>query len=284
VVIVGGGYIAVEFAGIFNALGAEVTLIIRGDNILRGFDQDVRETLATEMEGRGIVIRCECQARSIEKTNGAFSLRCSDESLLEADLVMYATGREPNTRDLGLAEAGVKLDNKGAVVVDEWSQSSLENIYAVGDVTSRSMLTPVAIAEGRAFAETVFNANATPIRHDRIPSAVFGQPPIGSVGLTEQQASENGPVDVYVSRFRALKHTLTGRDEWNMMKLVVDRETDRVLGCHMVGQDAPEIIQGLAVALTCGATKADFDATLGIHPTAAEEFVTMRDRRPPPSG
>ena len=280
VVIVGGGYIAVEFAGIFNGLGAEVTVVIRGDTILRGFDQDVRETLAKEMEAKGIVIRRECQVRSIEKANGAYSVLCSDACRIETDLVMYATGRLPNTRGIGMEAAGVKLDNTGAVVVDEWSQSSVENIYAVGDVTNRSMLTPVAIAEGRAFAETVFNASAIPVRHRNIPSAVFSQPPIGAVGLTEQQARENGPVDVYVSRFRPMKHTLTGRSESTMMKLIVDQDTDRVLGCHMVGLDAPEIIQGLAIALTCGATKAQFDATIGIHPTAAEEFVTMREKRP----
>ncbi len=194
---------------------------------------------------------------------------------------MYATGRAPNTGAIGLAEVGVKIDNKGAVAVDDYSRSSVPSIWAIGDVTERKNLTPVAIAEGEALARTLFGKQPTAMKYENIASAVFSQPPIGTVGLSEEQAARNGEVDVYVSRFTPMKHTLTGRDEKTMMKIVVDRGTDRVVGCHMVGVDAPEIIQGIAIALKCGATKADFDATIGIHPTSAEEFVTMREKRPP---
>lgn len=284
VVIVGGGYIAVEFAGIFNALGVDVTIVIRAANVLRGFDEDVREALAVELENKGITIRRETVVRSIEKTQTGYSLRISGEEEIEAGLVMYATGRRPNTAGIGLEAAGVKVNERGVVIVDEWNRTSVENVFAVGDCTDRVNLTPVAIAEGRAFAETQFNDNPIRMTYENIPSAVFSQPPVGSVGLTEEQADAAGPVDVYISRFKPMKHTLTGRDERMMMKLVVDRATDRVLGCHMVGQDAPEIVQGLGIALTCGATKAQFDATVGIHPTAAEEFVTMRTKRPDPTG
>ncbi|MGB8275672.1 MAG: FAD-dependent oxidoreductase, partial [Alphaproteobacteria bacterium] len=198
---------------------------------------------------------------------------------ISGDAVMFATGRVPNTEDLGLEDAGVETTETGAVKVDEYSRSSVPNIYAVGDVTDRMMLTPVAIAEGAAFAETAFNRNPTAPDYRNVPSAVFSQPPIGTVGLTETEArAEFHAVDVYISRFKPLKHTLTGRDERTLMKLVVDGATRRVVGCHMLGADAPEIVQGLAVALKCGARKADFDATIGIHPTAAEEFVTMRER------
>ena len=193
--------------------------------------------------------------------------------------MIYATGRAPNTRGLGLEEAGVQLGDNGEIVVDAWNRSSVANIYAVGDCTDRVNLTPVAIAEGRAFAETHFNDNPIRIDYDNIPSAVFSQPPVGVVGLTEMQARLRGQADVYSGRFRPLKHTLSGRDESTMMKTVVDAGTDRVVGCHMVGADAPEIVQGLAIALKCGATKAHFDQTIGIHPTAAEEFVTMREKR-----
>jgi glutathione reductase (NADPH) len=285
IVIVGGGYIAVEFAGIFNALGVEVTEIIRGDQILRGFDDDMREALAAEMENKGIKILRETVVRSIEKTANGYSLRLAGGAIsggedLETDLVMYATGRAPNTKDLGLEDVGVELNKKGAVVVDEWSKTSVDNIYAVGDVTDRVNLTPVAIAEGRAFTETNFNNNPMTMDYENIASAVFSQPAIGSVGLTEGQAREKGEIDVYISRFKAMKHTLSGRDERTVMKLIVDRKSNRVVGCHMLGNEGPEIMQALAIALKCGATKAQFDATIGIHPTAAEEFVTMREKRP----
>ena len=280
IAIVGGGYIAVEFAGIFRGLGAEVTMIIRAGTILRGFDEDVRETLAGEMQKKGIAIRADCRLRSIETMDGRSSIRLAGGESVETDLVMFATGRTPNTKGLGLAEAGVKLNNRGAVAVDAYSRSSVPNIYAIGDVTDRKNLTPVAIAEGIALAKTLFGKTPTAMDYANVATAVFSQPPVGTVGLTEAEARERGPVDVYVARFKPLKHTLTGRDERTMMKLVVDRKSDRVLGCHMVGADAPEIIQGLAVALKCGATKAQFDATVGIHPTAAEEFVTMREKLP----
>jgi len=284
IVIVGGGFIAVEFAGIFNALGSQVTEVIRAGQILRGFDEDVRATLASEMEKKGIRIRRECQVHSIEKRpDGSFSLLTDCGEEMEADAVMYATGRSPNTANLGLEEVGVTLGKGGAVVVDQWNRSSVDSIYAIGDVTDRVNLTPVAIKEGMAFAATVFNATPTPVDYGAIPSAVFSQPPCGTVGLTEAEARKQEPVDVYVSRFRPMKYTLSGRDEKTMMKLIVSRGTDKVLGAHMVGVDAAEIIQGIGIAIKAGATKAHFDATVGIHPTAAEEFVTMRDPIPDPS-
>ena len=280
ILIVGGGYIALEFAGIFNALGAQVDVVIRASSILRGFDDDVRNTVSEELEKKGICIHRDCVVRSIEKTDDGLSVMVDHGEEMIADQVMYATGRLPNTNGMGLQEAGVDINEKGAVVVDEWNRSNVENIFAVGDVTDRVNLTPVAINEGRVFAETFFNENPLTLDYTNIASAVFTQPPVGSVGLTEQQARAHHKVSVYLSRFKAMKHTLSGRDERTMMKIIVDQETDRVLGCHMVGEDSPEIIQGLAVALKCGATKAQFDATVGIHPTAAEEFVTMRDAVP----
>lgn len=281
IVIVGGGYIAVEFAGIFNAFGAQVDLIIRAGNILRGFDEDVRETLAAEMEKKGIRIRRDETVRSIEKkTGGSLSLQMGSGDQLEADKVMYATGRNPNTKGLGLEEAGVKLGKKGEIIVNDQYQSSVPNIFALGDVIDRMALTPVAIEEGMCFVETQFNNNPRSMDYDNIPTAVFSQPPIGTVGLTEEQAREKADIDVYISSFRPMKYTLSGRDEKTMMKLIVDKKTDKVLGCHMVGVDAAEIAQGLGIALKAGATKAQFDATVGIHPTAAEEFVTMRTKRP----
>ena len=278
--IVGGGYIAVEFAGIFNALGVKVSLILRGDTVLRGFDRDVRATLAEEMGRKGIDLRCETVVRSIERSRRGYSLRLSDDETLETDLVFYATGRRPNTAGLGLEETGVVLDDGGAVVVDAYSRTTIGHIWAVGDVTDRVNLTPVAINEAMAFVKTAVDGIPTAMAYDNIPSAVFSQPPIGTVGLTEDEARlRHGAVDVYLSRFRPMRHTLSGRDERTMMKLVVDPASDRVLGVHMVGPDAPEILQGFAVALTCGATKAQFDATVGIHPTAAEELVTLREKR-----
>ncbi len=283
VVIVGGGYIAVEFAGIFSGLGAEVQLVIRGEELLNGFDDDIRVCLAQELRQRGIDIRARTQIARIEKRDHGVDLRTAHDDTLSADLVMYATGRRPNTRGMGLEEAGVRLVGEKAVAVDNWSRSSVPHIYAVGDVTDRLNLTPVAIAEGRALAETLFNDNPIEIDHRNVATAVFSQPPVGTVGLTEQEARRrHGAVDIYRARFRPMKHALSGREERTLMKLVVDRQTDRVLGCHMLGADAPEIIQGLAIALKCGATKRQFDQTIGIHPTAAEEFVTMRDKLPEP--
>ena len=282
-VIVGGGYIAVEFAGIWRSLGAEVGLVVRGDLVLRGFDQDVRAHLQQELERRGVRICCDTMVSSIEREeDGQLSLLTASGELLSADVVLYATGREPSTAGLGLDRIGVRVGERGEIKVDEWSRSSVESVYAIGDCTDRLNLTPVAIGEGRALADTLFGGQPRRMDHADVPTAVFSQPPVATVGLSEAAARDrHEQVDVYVTSFRPMKHTLSGREERTMMKLVVDGKTDRVLGCHMVGGDAPEIIQGLAVALKCGATKAQFDATIGIHPTAAEEFVTMRQRRPP---
>jgi glutathione reductase (NADPH) len=283
IVVVGGGYIGVELAGVFNALGASVTMVLRGDTVLRGFDDDIRATLTAELRKRGIRIRCETLVSDIEKKGDTLSVMTHAGETIECDTVLYATGRTPNTAGLGLEEAGVKLDANGAVVVDKMSRTDVESIYAVGDCTNRKNLTPVAINEGRAVAETLFHDRPMWVEHDLVPSAVFSQPPAATVGLTEREARARfGKIDVYVTNFRPMKHTLSGRDERTMMKIVVDRATDRVVGVHMVGADAPEIIQGFAVAVRCGATKAQFDTTVGIHPTAAEELVTMRDKRPDP--
>ena len=283
VVVVGGGYIAVEFAGIFHGLGSRVAQLYRGPLFLRGFDDDVRAFLADEMRKKGVDLRFDSVVERIDKANGALTVVLAGGETIEADLVMYATGRVPNSQGIGLEAAGVALDAKGAVVVDDYSQTTVDNIYAVGDVTDRVNLTPVAIREGHLVAETLFNGNPSKPDHSGIPSAVFSQPSIATVGLTEAQARERfSEVDVYKSAFRAMKHTLGGRDEKTLMKLIVDRASDRVVGVHMVGADAGEIIQGIGVALKCGATKAQFDATVGIHPTSAEEFVTMRETAPEP--
>jgi glutathione reductase (NADPH) len=281
IAIVGGGYVAVEFAGIFNAFGADVTEIIRAPQILRGFDEDVRDVLAQEMEKKGVTILRETVVNAIEKQGDGYSLKLENGNALEVDLVMYATGRAPNTSGIGLEQAGVGLNEKGGIEVNEFSKTAQDNIYAIGDVTERMNLTPVAIAEAEALVETLYGAGPVGLDYANIASAVFSQPPIGTVGLSEDEAGKvaKGGIDVYASRFTPMKHTLSGRDEKTMMKLVVDRETDRVLGCHMVGLDAPEIIQGVAIGLKCGATKAQFDATIGIHPTAAEEFVTLSEKR-----
>lgn len=277
VIIVGGGYIGVEFAGILHGLGAYTTQIYRGELFLRGFDDDIRRTLAEEMRKRGIDLRFNRDIKRIDKRGDSLSATFDDGSSIEANQILYATGRMPLTQNLGLQKSGVKLTEKGAVAVDDYSKSSVDSIYAIGDCTDRLMLTPVAIAEGMAVANTLFDNKPTKPGYLNVPTAVFSTPNCGTVGLTEQEARQKHfQVDIYRSSFRPLKHTLTGRDERTMMKLVVDAATDRVLGCHMVGPDAGEIVQGLAVALNCGATKAQFDATIGIHPTAAEEFVTMR--------
>jgi len=279
IVVVGGGYIAVEFAGIFSGFGSEVVELIRRPELLYGFDDDIRVALGEEMRLRGVDIRGRTQVAQIDKTARGYLVTTTAGNTIETDLVMYATGRRPNTKGMGLAEVGVRINEAGAVIVDEWQRSSVPNIYAIGDVTDRINLTPVAIAEGRAIAETLYNNNPTKMDHTHVPSAVFSQPPIGAVGLTEERACrEYGEVDVYMARFKPMKNTLSGREERTLMKLVVDANTDRVLGCHMLGPDAPEIIQGLAVAVKCGATKRQFDQTVGIHPSAAEEFVTMREK------
>ena len=277
VLVYGGGYIAVEFAGILNGLGARVTQVYRGPQILRGFDDDVRDTLAGELVKKGIVLQVETTIDRIDKTGDGLLVHRSDGETLETDLLLAATGRRPNTANLGLEAAGVELDAAGAVKVDAYSRSSRPNIYAVGDVTDRIALTPVAIQEAMAFVDTVYLGRPRPMDHENVPSAVFSQPPVGTVGLTEAEArARHGALDIYRSQFRPMKHTLSGRDEKTMMKLVVEQAGQKVVGAHMVGLDAPEIIQGIAIAIKAGATKATFDATVGIHPTAAEEFVTMR--------
>ena len=279
IVVIGGGYIACEFASIFNGLGSEVVQLYRGNQILRGFDDDVRSMLAQEMRKKGVDIRVDQQARHVERTAEGVEITLEDGSQMTADVVMCATGRAPITSGMGLAAAGVALNPRGAVVVDAYSRSSVANIYAVGDVTDRMNLTPVALNEGLAFAETVYGGKARKIDHDNIASAVFSLPNVGCVGLSEGDARERfAEVDIYKSSFRPLRHTLTKRDEMTMMKLVVDAASQQVIGAHMVGPEAAEIIQGLAIAVKMGATKADFDATLGIHPSAAEEFVTMRQK------
>ncbi len=282
IAVVGGGYIAVEFAGIFNGLGARVTELYRGEQILRGFDDDIRHGLAGEMIKKGIDLRLGVNVTAIEQTGDGLKLTLTDGSTLAVDCVMYATGRAPNTADLNLDAVGVARDAKGAIMVDGYSKSSVDTIYAIGDVTDRINLTPVAIMEGMALARTLFGGQPTPADHVNVPSAVFSQPPIGTVGLTEAAArAEFGAVEIYRATFKPMKHTLTGREETTLMKLVVDPATDRVVGAHMLGPEAGEIIQGIGIAVKMGATKAQFDATIGIHPTAAEEFVTMREKAPP---
>lgn len=276
-VIAGGGYIAVEFAGILNGMGSEVTLVYRGPLFLRGFDDDVRSTLADELRKRGIDLRFDTLIERLERSGDGLVATTNHGDVINTDQVLSAMGRRPNTADLGLEEIGVELNDRGAVVVDENMETSVPGIFALGDCIDRIALTPVALAEGMALAETLFNDNPSVVDYTNVPSAVFSQPPIGTVGLTEADARHQGfDVVIYRSTFKPMIHTLSGRDERTMMKLVVDRPSDRVLGVHMVGPDAGEIIQGIAVALKAGATKAVFDATIGIHPTAAEEFVTMR--------
>ena len=291
ILIVGGGYIAVEFAGIFHGLGAQVTLSYRGEQVLRGFDHDVRNHLHAEMAKKGIRVLLNSMVSGLERRPDgglAVAMTGAGDAPPVFDAVMFATGRNATTASLGAREIGVNLDDGGGVVVDAYSRSSVPGIYAVGDVTNRIALTPVAIREGAAVATTLFGGTPVAIDHRNIPTAVFSQPPVGTVGLTEHAAlARFGSAEIYRSRFRPLRHTLTGRDEHSMMKLVVEPASQRVVGAHMVGADAPEIIQGVAIAVYAGLTKAQFDETTGIHPTSAEEFVTMRDKillRQPASG
>lgn len=281
-IVVGGGYIAVEFAGILNGLGVDTSLLYRGPLFLRGFDLSVREFLKDELTKKGIDLKFNTSVQSIEKTVDGLQATIEDGSRLTADTVIYATGRKPLTAGLELENAGVKLNEGGAVQVNEEYQTSVENVFAIGDVIDRVALTPVALAEGMCVANRLFNDNAYDVDYHLIPSAVFSQPSIATVGLTEEQARDRFDKDVQVfeSRFKPLKFTLGGNDEKTLMKLVVQKSTDKVLGAHMVGPDAGEIIQGIAVALKAGATKAVFDQTIGIHPTSAEEFVTMREPLP----
>ena len=278
IVIQGGGYIALEFAGIFAGFGSDVTVIYRGDNILRGFDDDVRTHLRSEMEKSGIAILTGCTVNRVEKRGEEFTTHLSNGSSVASDKVMFAIGRHPNVANLGLEKAGVAINPKnGGIAVDGFSKSSVDNIYAIGDVTHRFNLTPVAIREGHAFADTVFGKREVRVDHANIPTAVFSQPEVGTVGLTEMEArAQYGRVDIYKTTFRPIKATMSGRDTRVLMKLVVDGASDRVLGCHIVGDAAAEIVQAVAIAVQMKATKADFDATIALHPTAAEELVTMR--------
>ena len=279
--VVGGGYIAVEFAGIFAGLGAEARLAYRGPLFLRGFDDGVREFVAEQLAEKGVTLQFNTEVVNIELDGDERLVTLSDGSALRTDLVMFATGRRPNVEGLGLAECGVALGSNGAVLVDEAYRSSVPHILAIGDVIDRVQLTPVAIAEAMCVAHNLFGEDAARrLNYDNIATAVFCQPNIGTVGLTEAEARQRlERVEVYESAFRPMKHTLTGRSERTFMKLIVDAGNDRVVGIHMVGPEAGEIIQGMAVAVTAGATKRQFDATVGIHPTAAEEFVTMREAR-----
>ncbi len=278
-IVVGGGYIAVEFAGIFAGLGAETSLIYRGDMFLRGFDQEVREFTAEEVAKKGVNLRFNNNIEKIEKLDdGSYIASLTDGSTLEADVIMYATGRVPNVMDLGLETISIEQQSNGAIVVNDDFQTTEPSVYAIGDVIDRVQLTPVALAEGMALVRNLYGGQNQKVDYDLIATAVFCQPNIGTVGLSEEKSRElYANVDVYKSTFRAMKHTISGSDEKTFMKMLVDRDTDKVLGVHMVGPDAGEIIQGIAVALKAGATKAVFDSTIGIHPTAAEEFVTMRE-------
>jgi glutathione reductase (NADPH) len=278
ILIQGGGYIALEFAGIFAGFGSDVTVVYRGDNILRGFDEDVRSHVRSEMEKAGITILTGCTVAKVEKHAHDFTTHLSNGSSIASDQVMFAIGRHPNIKGLGLEKAGVALDPKnGGIAVDGFSKTSVPNIYAVGDVTHRINLTPVAIREGHAFADTVFGKREVRVDHADIPTAVFCQPEVGTVGLTEDQACEQfSHVDIYKTTFRPMKATMSGRDTRVLMKLVVDGTSDRVVGCHIIGDGAAEMAQVLGIAVKMKATKADFDATMALHPTAAEELVTMR--------
>ncbi len=279
VLVIGGGYIAVEFAGIFNGLGVESNLSYRGPLFLRGFDQDVREMVRDELAKKGVRLWFNSMVSKIEKqSDGTLQVSFEDGSTMETDLVLCAVGRNPAVDDLGLENVNVECRENGAIIVDDDFRTSERNIFALGDVTDRIQLTPVAIAEAMVFASTQFNNDPKTMDYDGIASAVFCQPNIGTLGLTEEQArAAYGEVEIYRSTFRPLKHTLSGSDEQNMMKIIVDKATDKIIGVHMVGSEAGEIIQGLAIAYKAGVTKAMFDATIGIHPTAAEEFVTMRE-------
>ena len=275
--VLGGGYIAVEFASILAGMGSEVTLAFRGRLPLRGFDDDLRQRLALALAERGVQLAAGVGLSALTRDAKGFALQRADGSVLRAEAVLNATGREPNTAGLGLTEQGIELDHRGAVVVDADSRSTQPWLWAIGDVTHRVNLTPVAIAEGRAFADSVFGQRPARVDHRTVASAVFADPPLASVGLTEEQAIAQGPVDIYQSEFRPMRTAFAGLPQRSYMKLVVDGLNDRVLGVHMLGADAPEIVQCLAVALSCGARKRDFDRTLAVHPTVAEEFVLMRE-------
>ncbi|NNU44500.1 glutathione-disulfide reductase [Ramlibacter montanisoli] len=277
-VVVGGGYIACEFASIFHGLGAQVTQLYRGEQVLRGFDDDVRAFLAQEVRRHGVDLRLRSDVAAIARDGDALAVTLAGGEVLPADAVLYATGRVPNVAGLGLDAAGVRLSAHGGIVVDDSYRSSVPSVLAVGDVTARLQLTPVALAEAMVVVDQLFGEGRRAMSYELVPTAVFTHPAIGTVGLTEQQARErHGQVRIFRTDFRALKNTLSGNPERTLMKLVVDAASDRVVGLHMVGPDAGEIVQGFAVAMKAGATKAVFDGTIGIHPSAAEEFVTLRE-------
>ena len=277
ILIVGGGYVACEFAGIFNGLGVEVIQVYRGPALLRGFDEDVRAELGREMADKGVDLRFNADLTGVYEHDGAYRVSLDDGKVCEVDRVMFATGRVPNSAGLRLLDAGVEVRADGSIPVDSYSRTNRPNIFAVGDITNRLNLTPVAIHEGQAFADTEFGGKPREVDHEFVPSAVFTHPQIGTVGYTEEDARQHyGDLDVYRSSFRPMKHTLSGRREKTVMKLIVERNDQRVVGLHVVGLDAPEIVQGFAVAIKNGLTKDAFDSTIGIHPTAAEELVTMR--------
>ena len=276
VAIIGSGYIGVEFAGIFAGLGAETHLIYRQPLPLRGFDEDLRVGLAEAMAANGVALHPDTVPTSVVRENGAYHLALSDLTVLEVDLVFFATGRAPNVKGLGLKKIGVETGRLGEILVDKTLATSVPHIYAIGDVTDRLNLTPVATAEGHALADALFGNNARSVSQENVATAVFSIPPIGTVGMTEAEAAKRGPAKIFLTRFTPMRHNISGRPRKTMMKLIVDQATDKILGAHMLGEDAPEIMQGLSVAINAGATKADFDRTIGIHPTAAEEFVTLR--------
>ncbi|MEM9489874.1 MAG: glutathione-disulfide reductase, partial [Myxococcota bacterium] len=278
ITVVGGGYIGVEFAHIFAGLGVRVSLIHHRDKVLRGFDEDVRDAVMSGLELHGVTLYMDEEVAAISRADGGeLTVKLRGGREFASDLVMASIGRWPNTDNMGLEQAGIELGKRGAVVVDEYSKTTVDHIYAVGDCTDRIALTPVAIREGQAFVDTVFGDRPTALDHANIPTAVFAQPPVGTVGLTEAEARESlGEVDIYKSNFRPMRHTMSGRQERTMMKLVVDAKTDRVVGAHIVGDGAAELIQVVGVAVNMGATKAQFDATVAVHPTAAEELVLMR--------
>jgi glutathione reductase (NADPH) len=278
ITLIGGGYIAVEFAGIFAGLGARVDLVMRQKLPLAGFDEDLREELAEALEHLGITLHRGAPLVRVTAEGGTKQVHLSTGAVIDTDLVFAAVGREPNTHGLGLEHAGVAVDHLGAVKIDVEGRTNVENIFAIGDVTNRLTLTPVAIAEGHSLADMLFGPNRRSWALDTVATAVFSSPPIGTVGLTEAEAAKLGPADIYCTRFTPMRHVLSGRTRKSFMKLVVDQQSQKVIGAHMIGEDAPEIVQGLSIAINAGATKADFDRTVGIHPTAAEEFVTMRTR------
>ncbi len=276
ITIYGGGYIALEFAGIFNGLGVDTTLIYRGNKLLKEFDEDIGKHLLEEMIKKGVKIKPNTQITKISPEKNKFKLTYNNQDTQSTDLVMFATGRTPYTGQLGLETAGIKTGAKQEIIIDKYNQTNIDNIYAVGDVTGATQLTPIAIKEGAAVAQTLFNNTPTSVDKSLIPTAIFTQPSVGTIGMSQKQAEENHDVKVYHTIFRPLKHTISNSDEKTMMKLIVDQKSDKILGLHIVGEDAAEILQGFAVAITMGATKADFDKTIPIHPTSAEEFVTFK--------